>query len=52
VNITYETQKQAVREREAEKVNGNIFKAGSEKILESTEQKRGDLGNVQIACMG
>ena len=39
-------QKQALREREAEKLGGNVLKADNEKSLKGTEEKRGDLGNI------
>jgi len=44
-------QKQAVREREAEEAGGNVLKADSKKSLKSTEEKRGDLVDISIACM-
>ena len=39
-------QKQAVREREAEKADDNVLKADSKKILKGTEEKRGDLVDI------
>ena len=39
-------KKQALREREAEEVGGNVLKADNEKSLKGTEEKRGDLANI------